>query len=112
MAEGFAKTPEPPYYVVIFTSQRTEGDHGYDAMAAAMFELAAKQPGCLGAESARDTNGLGLTVAYFTDEDAIRAWKENAQHLVAQRLGKERWYSHYQRRIAKVERAYSGPPDG
>src|SRR5262252_9461849 len=67
------------------------------------------QPGCLGAESVRGDNGLGITVAYFTDESAIRAWKQNSEHLVAQRLGKERWYSHYELRVAKVERAYSGP---
>jgi hypothetical protein len=48
---------------VIFTSQRTEGDRGYEAMAQAMFELALKQPGCLGAESVRDVGGLGITVA-------------------------------------------------
>ena len=109
MHAGFTKTPEPPYYAVIFTSQRTEGDHGYEAMAQAMFELALKQPGCLGAETVRDLSGLGITVAYFTDEGAIRAWKENSEHLIAQRLGKERWYSHYELRVAKVERAYSGP---
>jgi heme-degrading monooxygenase HmoA len=83
---GFATTPEPPYYAVIFTSQRTEGDHGYEAMAQAMFELALKQSGCLGAESVRDVCGLGITVAYFTDESAIHAWKQNSEHLVAQRL--------------------------
>lgn len=106
---GFAGTPEPPYYAVIFTSQRTDGDHGYEAMAQAMFELALKQPGCLGADTARDDGGFGITVAYFTDESAISAWKQNSEHLVAQRLGKERWYFHYELRIAKVERAYSGP---
>jgi heme-degrading monooxygenase HmoA len=109
MAHGFAATPEPPYYAVIFTSQRTDGDQGYAAMAAAMFELALQQPGCLGAESARGADGLGITVAYFTDEAAIRAWKQHTRHLAAQRLGKERWYSHYELRIAKVERTYSGP---
>jgi heme-degrading monooxygenase HmoA len=106
MTEGFAKTPEPPYYAVIFTAQRTEGDRGYEAMASAMFELALKQPGCLGAETARGSNGLGITVAYFTDETAIRAWKQHSQHLGAQRLGKERWYSHYELRVAKVERSF------
>lgn len=109
MADGFAKTPQPPYYAVIFTSQRSNDDSGYDAMAAAMFELALSQPGCLGAETARGPAGVGITVAYFTDEAAIRAWKQNSRHLVAQRLGKERWYSHYELRVAKVERAYSGP---
>jgi heme-degrading monooxygenase HmoA len=109
MPEGFATTPEPPYYAMIFTSRRTEGDNGYEAMAAAMFELALKQPGCLGAEHAREPGGIGITVAYFSDEAAISNWKQHAQHLVAQRLGKERWYSHYKIRVARVERAYSGP---
>jgi heme-degrading monooxygenase HmoA len=109
MPDGFASTPEPPYYAVIFTSQRTEADDGYEAMAQAMYELALKQPGCLGAESTRGQDGLGITVSYFIDEASIRAWKKNARHLVAQRHGKERWYSHYELRVAKVERAYSGP---
>ena len=109
MPEGFARTPEPPYYAVIFTSLRTEGDNGYEAMAGLMFELALEQPGCIGVETARDPAGFGITVAYFTDDGAIRAWKENSRHLAAQRLGKERWYSHYEVRIAKVERFYRGP---
>jgi heme-degrading monooxygenase HmoA len=109
MHSGFAKTPEPPYYAVIFTALRTEGDDGYGAMAKAMFELALAQPGCLGAESVRGGDGLGITVAYFSDEASIGAWKQNTRHLEAQRLGKERWYSHYELRVAKVERAYSGP---
>ncbi|RTL63292.1 MAG: antibiotic biosynthesis monooxygenase [Hyphomicrobiales bacterium] len=109
MSERFAKTPEPPYYAVIFTSQRTAGDDGYGAMAEAMHKLALEQPGCLGAESTRDASGLGITVAYFTDAEAVAAWRNHARHQAAQRLGKERWYSHYELRVAKVERAYSGP---
>jgi heme-degrading monooxygenase HmoA len=105
----FARTPEPPYWAVIFSAQRTEGDHGYAAMAAKMVELALARPGCLGAESARDAEGFGITVSYWTDEPAIAAWKAEAEHLVAQRLGRERWYAHYELRVARVERAYSGP---
>ncbi|MCH8167757.1 MAG: antibiotic biosynthesis monooxygenase [Proteobacteria bacterium] len=109
----FADTPEPPYYAVIFTAQRTPehdgGDHGYDAMAKRMMDLALAQPGCLGAESTRDADGLGITVAYFRDQAAIAAWREHAEHLTAQRLGRQRWYAHYELRIARVERAYSGP---
>ncbi len=109
MEQHFANTPEPPYYAVIFSSKRTDGDHGYEAMAQAMFDLAMQQPGCLGAESARDAGGFGITVAYFADDASIVAWKQNSRHLMAQRLGKERWYDHYELRVAKVERAYSGP---
>ena len=55
-------------------------------------------------ESARD--GLGLTVSYWRDEDSIRAWKRQVDHIGAQRLGRERWYAAYRVRIARVEREY------
>lgn len=105
----FATTPEPPYYAVIFTAQRRDGDHGYAATAGKMERLALAQPGCLGAESTRDAEGLGITVSYWRDEASLIAWKQAAEHLMAQRLGRERWYSHYELRVARVERAYSGP---
>lgn len=109
MSRPFAATPTPPYYAVIFSSTRTAGDLGYGAMAQKMDELAATQPGCLGAESARDSDGFGITVSYWRDEASILAWKAQAEHLVAQKYGRERWYTHYEMRVAKVERAYSGP---
>ncbi|MGB4248729.1 MAG: antibiotic biosynthesis monooxygenase, partial [Pseudohongiellaceae bacterium] len=36
----------------------------------------------------------------------IRKWKQNAEHLEAQRLGREKWYSDFMLRIAKIERDY------
>ena len=97
-------TPTPPYYAVIFTSHRTEGDNGYGEMAKRMAELAAQQPGYLGMESARE--GLGITVSYWESLEAIRNWKQNAEHQEAQRLGHQQWYSSFRVRIAKVEREY------
>lgn len=99
------KTP-PPYYSVIFTSQRTEGDNGYGKMAQAMEELASKQQGFLGIESARD-NELGITVSYWESLDDIKRWKENSAHKVAQEKGKKEWYKNYNVRVCKVERDYS-----
>ena len=100
-----AQTPKPPYWAVIFSSERTEGDNGYGAMAEAMEALAAEQPGYLGFESARDS-GLGLAVAYFKDLESIAAWKANRSHAAAQAKGRESWYSAYTVRVARVERAY------
>lgn len=99
-----ATTPVPPYYAVIFTSLRTEGDDGYGAMSERMLELVAGQPGYLGAESARD--GVGITVSYWRDLESIRQWKAQAEHLDAQALGHQKWYSAFKTRIAKVERDY------
>ena len=99
-----AQTPATPYYAVIFTSTRTEGDNGYEAMAEEMDKLAKQQDGFLGVESAR--NELGLTVSYWKSIEAIKNWKANTDHLVAQKQGRDVWYAHYKVRICKVERDY------
>jgi heme-degrading monooxygenase HmoA len=103
---SFAQTPEPPYYAVIFASQRTVDDNGYGNMADRMVALAAQQPGFLGIESARDAECFGITVSYWASEEAIVNWKAHAQHQIAQTTGKRLWYEHYELRVAKVERAY------
>lgn len=101
-----AKTPSPPYYAVIFTSVRTDLAAGYAQMAEWMVQLAARQPGFLGVESVRQ-NGLGITVSYWENEAAITAWKNQVDHQTAQEAGREKWYAHYEVRVARVERAYS-----
>jgi heme-degrading monooxygenase HmoA len=106
MLTTLANTPEPPYYAVIFTSQRTEGDSGYGEMADRMVELAAQQPGFLGVESVRDARGVGITVSYWKTAESISAWRANAEHLDAQRRGRGDFYSDYFVRVAHVERAY------
>ncbi|WP_425915372.1 antibiotic biosynthesis monooxygenase family protein [Pseudomonas sp. GWSMS-1] len=99
-----ANTPTPPYYAVIFTSLRTEGDNGYGAIATRMIKLAVQQPDFLGMESAREE--LGITVSYWSDIESIKNWKANIEHQQAQISGKEHWYSAFKVRISKVERDY------
>ena len=100
-----ARTPQPPYYAVIFTSTRTEVDEGYGDMAMKMVEMASQQPGFLGVESARGADGLGITVSYWESEEAIANWRKNAEHRIAQSHGREKWYSEFVTRVARVERA-------
>ena len=105
---GFDRHPDSPYYAVIFTTKRTGGgDREYGEMAEAMARLSEKQPGYLGIESVRGEDGLGITVSYWRDQASIKAWKALAEHLIAQKSGRERWYQWYNLRIAKVERGYS-----
>jgi heme-degrading monooxygenase HmoA len=106
---SFARLPQPPYYAVIFSSRRTAGDEGYEQMAARMVELAAQQPGFLGAESARSADGFGITVSYWRSEADIAAWRQHAEHRLAQEGGRARWYEHYELRVARVERAWGKP---
>jgi heme-degrading monooxygenase HmoA len=100
---GMIRTPQPPYYAVIFSSQRTEGDKGYEAMADKMVKLASMQAGFLGVESARD-DGLGITISYWESLEAIKNWKDHSVHKVAQEKGKNEWYKNFSLRVCKVER--------
>lgn len=98
----------PPYFAVIFTAIRTSADpDGYEETAAEMHKIATQMPGCLGMESTRDpSTGLGITVSYWRSEDHILAWKNHADHIVARKLGRERWYRGYALRVAEVTREY------
>ncbi len=100
---------EVPCYAVIFSSLRTEGDGGYGATAQRMQDLAKDMPGYLGIESARGADGFGITVSYWRDQAAIANWRRHGEHVLAQERGKQEWYAHYDIRIARVERSYSGP---
>ena len=103
----FADTPAPPYYAVVFSSLRNgHGDDAYVEAAARMMELAAQQPGYLGAESVRDADGVGITVSYWRSETDILAWKHQAEHAATRARGRSDWYTRYITRVAKVERAY------
>lgn len=107
IGSGLSKTPEPPYFAVIFTSKRTAADGaGYGKTADRMEELASQQPGFLGVESARGEDGVGITVSYWKDEASIKAWKLEMEHSAARDKGRKQWYEAYELRVAKVERAY------
>jgi heme-degrading monooxygenase HmoA len=64
------------------------------------------QPGFIGVESARDADGLGITVSYWQTLADIAAWRAEIEHREARNQGRERWYSHYELRVARIERAY------
>ncbi|MHA7835251.1 MAG: antibiotic biosynthesis monooxygenase family protein, partial [Algiphilus sp.] len=82
-------------------------DEGYEAMAERMLALVETQDGFLGATSVRDPDtGLGITVSYWRDEPAARQWKQVAEHLVAQREGRRRWYARYRVEVCTVLRQY------
>jgi len=99
-----ANTPKPPYYAVIFTSLRNEGDNKYISTSKKMFDLAYKQKGFLGVESAREY--IGITVSYWDSLEAIKDWKANTEHKLAQKSGRDIWYKSFKVRICKVERDY------
>ncbi|MED3383583.1 antibiotic biosynthesis monooxygenase [Bacillus subtilis] len=104
MMDFLSKTPEPPYYAVIFSSVKSENDTGYGEAAERMVSLAGDQPGFLGVESVREADGRGITVSYWDSMDAINHWRHHTEHQAAKEKGKSVWYESYAVRVAKVDR--------
>lgn len=94
----------PPYFAVIFTSTHHLLDKEYDGLDDILIDLAKKNGGFLGMDSAR--SDIGISVSYWKTEEDILRWKKNTDHQVAIQKGIDRWYQHYNVRICKVERNY------
>jgi heme-degrading monooxygenase HmoA len=93
-------------YVVIFRAKVRVLDEEYSKAASRMRELALSQFGCL--EFHAVTEGRNeVALSYWPSEEAIRAWKSHPEHILAQRLGRERWYESYSVQVAAVTREYS-----
>jgi heme-degrading monooxygenase HmoA len=92
------------YYAVIFTSILNIDIEGYHEMADQMETLASKQDGFISFETARGE--LGISISYWESLESIRNWKSQSDHLLAQSIGKDKWYQYYKVRICRVEREY------
>lgn len=95
----------PGAIAVIFVSRRTgAGEAGYQAAAAAMEAEAARQPGYLGIHSVRAADGEGITISYWTDEEAAARWRAHAGHSKVREQGRADWYDHYHLIVAGIIR--------
>ncbi|MCX5585855.1 antibiotic biosynthesis monooxygenase family protein [Streptomyces erythrochromogenes] len=97
---------EPPYVMAVFSSVRTADDTGLDELNDRMEEIVQAIPGYLGYESARNPEGLGITVAYFRDHESLTVWRENMEHQAAMKKGRADWYESYTLHVATVERSH------
>jgi len=92
---------------VIFCAQRTGVDEeAYQVAAAAMSELAARQPGYLDENHARSADGFGITVSYWSDDASARAWRDHPDHVRIRDQGRNKWYRAYSLHVTRVERSY------
>lgn len=102
----------PDTVAVIFAATRCTGEDdgdraAYDAAATEMDAPAAAQPGYRGVESARSPDGFGITVSYWENDAAARAWRDHPRHTAIREAGRARWYDDYRLTVAEVTRGYS-----
>lgn len=101
---SFWKNPKPelPYYAVIFASTKSEDLDGFYEMDDRILQIAIDQPGFLGYETV-GAPPKNLFISYWKDLEAIDAWRHNALHKEAKKLGFEKWYDRLLTQICKVE---------
>lgn len=95
-----------PKYAVIFRAQIRALDAQYSAMAARLRALAMEKYGCV--EFFAVTEGdQEVAISYWENETQIRQWKQDAEHLVAQQNGRNRWYRSYRVEVVEMVRSYA-----
>ncbi|MFJ3200414.1 antibiotic biosynthesis monooxygenase family protein [Streptomyces sp. NPDC086989] len=103
---------EPPYVMAVFSNVRTPDDTGYPETLDRMKEIVHANPGFLGYESARTPGGLGITVAYFRDQESLTRWRQDLEHQAAMKQGRADWYESYTLHVATVERSHGFARNG
>lgn len=80
----------------------------YMARAAGLRPLLDGIDGFLGVERFQSLTDPGklLSLSFFRDEDAVRAWRETTEHRLAQQAGRDGLFTAYRLRVAEVRRDY------
>ena len=98
-------------FAVIFTATIKQQDDEYLVTAERMRQIAMRDYGCL--EFIASTEGdLEIAISYWPNLEAIRQWRQNAEHLKAQALGKSKWYGDYHVQVVEVVREYHSRKSG
>ena len=93
-------------YAVIFKAIIGNLDSEYSIMAEKMRDTAINDYGCK--EFVACTEGDSeIAISYWENEEQIKVWKKNIEHLTAQKMGRSKWYKSYTVQITKIVREYS-----
>lgn len=93
-------------YAVIFRAKTAVQDQEYAQTVKRMRELAFSKYGCL--DFIAVTEGQQeLAISYWPDKQSIVQWKQDAEHSLAQQLGRNNWYHSYTVQVVEVKREYS-----
>lgn len=93
-------------YAVIFKAKINQLDEEYNTMAAHMRTLAIEKYGCLEFTACIEGD-QEIAISYWGSLERIKVWKKDVEHLQAQALGREKWYTEYQVQVVEIVREYS-----
>lgn len=93
-------------FAVIFKAKVGTQNAQYSETVAAMRDLAFNKYNCQ--DFIAVTEGeQEIAISYWLSQTDIQNWHKDAQHVIAQRLGREKWYSAYTVEVVEIKRSYS-----
>jgi heme-degrading monooxygenase HmoA len=90
--------------VTVFRSRLKPGvKDDYVALVDRMAALAATMPGYISHKGFFADDGERVTIVEFEHEAGQRAWRTNPEHLAAQRLAREKYYTEYHIQVCTLD---------
>jgi len=93
-------------YIVIFKAKTNSLDDEYFRTAQLLREKALTQFNCQKFEAITE-NDFEIALSYWNTLEDIQTWHKDAEHQVAQRLGKKKWYKNFSVEICEILRTYA-----
>jgi heme-degrading monooxygenase HmoA len=91
--------------VTVFRSRLRPGIlEEYVVLANRMSELVRTMPGYISEKDFAADDGERVTIVEFEHEEGLRAWRTNPEHIAAQKLGRQKYYSEYHIQVCTLDR--------
>jgi heme-degrading monooxygenase HmoA len=94
-------------FAVIFRANPAAQDALYSQTVETMRALAFEKYGCVEFITATEKDGQEIAISYWEDEASILRWRKDAEHTLAQELGRTQWYDSYRVQVLEIKREYS-----
>lgn len=93
------------HYAVVFTAEMAADLAGYADTAGRMNELVRQQRGYIGKYHRMEGN-REITISYWENLEAVKAWKAHPEHAAAREQGRSKWYADYRVQLVRIDRFY------
>jgi heme-degrading monooxygenase HmoA len=91
--------------ITVFRSRLKPGLRDeYVALVERMNELARTMPGYISHKGFFADDGERVTIVEFEHEEGLRAWRTNPEHIAAQKLARQKYYTEYHIQVCTLGR--------
>jgi heme-degrading monooxygenase HmoA len=99
------RTKDTAMLITVFRSRLRPGVRDeYVALVERMDEIARTMPGYISHKGFFADDGERVTIVEFEHEEGLRAWRQNPEHMAAQKLARQKYYTEYHVQVCTLDR--------